>query len=84
MTTNDIKSLGEKKYFQDRGAYRNPYPQGSAEFNEFERGWMQSLKKDDARLAGKALKIQLTEKSTPRVVRNSADEAAERYRSRKE
>jgi hypothetical protein len=83
MTTNDIKNLGERKYFQDQGAYRNPYPQGSMEFNEFERGWMQSLKKDDARLAGKALQNSVADKSTPRVVRNSADEAAERYRSRK-
>lgn len=83
MTANDIKNLGEKKYFQDQGVYRNPYPIGSAEFNDFERGWMQSLKKDDGRLAGKALQGSGTQNPTNFAIRNNVDDAAERYRSRK-
>ena len=43
-----INRLGRQKYFKDRGVYRNPYPPGSPEFNEFERGWMQSLKQEGA------------------------------------
>lgn len=53
MTLGEITKLGARKYFEDRGIYRNPYPMGSPEFNEFERGWMQSLKKDGARLVNK-------------------------------
>lgn len=49
MALDDIKRQGAKKYFEDRGAYQNPYPMGSAAFDEFERGWMQSLKRDGAR-----------------------------------
>jgi hypothetical protein len=53
MDLREINKLGAKKYFEDHGVYRNPYPPGSAEFNEFERGWMQSLKKDNACLVQK-------------------------------
>jgi hypothetical protein len=53
VTPGEINKLGAKKYFEDRGIYRNPYPRGSPEFDEFERGWMQSLKKDGARLVNK-------------------------------
>jgi hypothetical protein len=44
----EINRLGRMKYFEDRGAYKNPYPPGSPQFNEFERGWMQSLKQEGA------------------------------------
>lgn len=50
MTLNEIKKLGSRKYFEDRGVYRNPYQIGTPEHDEFERGWMQSLRRDDARL----------------------------------
>lgn len=50
MTFDDIKRQGAVKYFEDHGSYRNPHPWGSTAFNEFERGWMQSLKRDGARL----------------------------------
>ncbi len=40
----EINKLGRRKYFEDRGVYQNPYSPGSPEFNEFERGWMQSSK----------------------------------------
>lgn len=50
MTLSEVKKQGSQKYFEDRGAYRNPYSVGSPEFNEFERGWMQSLRRDGAKL----------------------------------
>lgn len=34
-----------RRHFRQYGAdYRNPYPIGSSEYNEFERGWSQELK----------------------------------------
>jgi hypothetical protein len=44
MTPGEITKLGARKYFEDRGVYRNPYEIGSPEFNDFERGWMQAQK----------------------------------------
>lgn len=35
---------GKYDYFTQKGVYKNPYRSGSAEFNAYERGWMQSLK----------------------------------------
>ena len=54
MNADEICRLGARKYFEDRGVYRNPYPMGSPEFNEFERGWMQSLKKHGVSFVPKA------------------------------
>ena len=41
---------GARDYLRDAGRYPNPAPLGSDAFNKYERGWMQSLKKDDAKL----------------------------------
>lgn len=46
---SEICNLGARKYIEDDGNYRNPYPINSPEFNEFERGWFQSARRDDAR-----------------------------------
>jgi hypothetical protein len=40
---------GQARYFADAGEYLNPYTPGSPEHNEFERGWMQALRRDDAK-----------------------------------
>lgn len=32
-------------YLTNKGQYRNPFPAGSPEHNEFERGWSQALKR---------------------------------------
>lgn len=50
MDLAEINKRGRRKYFEDRGVYQNPYSPGSPEFNEFERGWMQSLKLNDGGL----------------------------------
>lgn len=48
---SEIIAHGKADYFSHRGAYSNPYKAGPlADFNAYERGWMQSLKRDDARL----------------------------------
>lgn len=52
MTLDEITALAAREYFEYQGAYRNPYRQGTPEFDAYERGWMQSLKRDDARLLG--------------------------------
>lgn len=49
-TEAEIIANGKTDYFSLKGAYRNPYPPASEEFNHYERGWMQSLKYDEGRL----------------------------------
>lgn len=36
---------GKESYFSNRGKYHNRYPLGSTEYDAFERGWSQALKK---------------------------------------
>jgi hypothetical protein len=81
MTLDEIKNLGARKYFDDQGIYRNPYAAGSPEFNEFERGWMQSLKKDEGRFVGETERI--AKRQSNGISPTATDIAAERYRSRK-
>lgn len=75
MDLAEIEKLGRRKYFEDRGVYQNPYSPVSPEFNEFERGWMQSLKQNDGGLV----------KQSPLPVGDEPDvkAQAERYRSLK-
>jgi hypothetical protein len=49
-TESEIIAKGKADYFSLKGAYKNPYPPASEEFNHYERGWTQSLKYDDGRL----------------------------------
>ena len=44
MTTNPIKE-GEIYCLRYGTLYRNPYPPGTVEHNQFERGWSQTIKK---------------------------------------
>jgi hypothetical protein len=44
------RQRGAREYFLHRGEYRNPFPHGSAHFNEYERGWTQSLKRNEGKL----------------------------------
>ncbi len=52
MTTelDAIRAKGKADYFAHNGEYSNPYPTNSPEFNAYERGWVQSLKDNGARL----------------------------------
>ncbi len=45
-----IVEAGKRDYFLNKGKYKNPYSLGSIQFNDYERGWMQSLKCDNGRL----------------------------------
>jgi hypothetical protein len=45
-----IAEDGKRDYFLNKGKYQNPYSLGSIQFNDYERGWMQSLKYDNGRL----------------------------------
>lgn len=71
----EINKLGRRKYFEDRGVYQNPYSPGSPEFNEFERGWMQSLKLNDGGL--------VKQSHLPIGGEPDVEAQAERYRSLK-
>lgn len=44
------RQRGACEYFLHRGEYRNPFPHGSADFNQYERGWTQSLKRNGGKL----------------------------------
>lgn len=87
MNLSEICNLGSKKYFEDQGKYNNPYPNGTPEFNEFERGWMQSLKRDEGMLVGASNKlVRYAQNDLAERIRNLPSEAelqAERYRARK-
>ncbi|MGC5791375.1 hypothetical protein [Herbaspirillum huttiense] len=72
---------GAAAYFSLKGMYRNPYGIGSEEFNDFERGWMQSLKRDDAKLAARA-QAQPEIAAKNYATRSPVDNAA-LYRNRK-
>lgn len=44
------RQRGAREYFLLRGEYRNPYQPGCADFNDYERGWTQSLKRNGGQL----------------------------------
>ena len=46
------KYIGEggKSFHESKGRYINPYKRGSTQFNDFERGWSQTLKKSPDQL----------------------------------
>ena len=52
----DIVEAGKRDYFLKKGNYTNPYAHGTNQFNDYERGWMKSLKYDGARLVNSITK----------------------------
>lgn len=51
LTEAEIIAQGKADYFSHKGVYKNPHVGGRfADFNAYERGWMQSLKRDDTKL----------------------------------
>lgn len=47
MNNDDQYREGMKAYRKSPGEYSNPYPIGSQEYNQFERGWVQAQKRDN-------------------------------------
>ena len=41
----NITREGMQSFHQHKGRYSNPYPSGSWQHNDFERGWTQALKR---------------------------------------
>ena len=41
---------GGRTFHESKGRYINPYERGSNQYNNFERGWFQALKKSPDRL----------------------------------
>ena len=50
IPADHARQRGGREYYSHRGEYRNPFPTGSDAYNEYERGWMQSLRRDDGKL----------------------------------
>ncbi|MCW8876088.1 MAG: hypothetical protein OQK04_11805 [Kangiellaceae bacterium] len=46
---NKYKKEGMVSFHENKGKYDNPYQKGSEQFNEFERGWTQALKRTSER-----------------------------------
>ena len=47
---NKYREEGRKSFHKNKGRYINPYELGSNQFNDFERGWTQALKRAPDRL----------------------------------
>lgn len=47
---NEYIREGERSFHECKGRNRNPYKIGSAQFNDFDRGWSQALKKSPEQL----------------------------------
>lgn len=50
MDLSAITAKGASDYYSMKGEYLSPYQRGTPEHDAYERGWMQSLKRDGARL----------------------------------
>lgn len=46
---SEIYEDGFNCYCRNPDQYHNPYPAGTPDFNDFERGWTQALKRDTRR-----------------------------------
>lgn len=83
MLLHNIYRLGQKKYFEEYGVYRNPYDVGTPEYNEFERGWMQSLKRNNGQLVRGGERWDENHTKQGGLTQAEIEIAAELYRSRK-
>lgn len=81
MNLDNVYREGEQYYF-NMGAYKNPYPSGSVEFNEFERGWTQALKRSN----GSQISHSLINKTLSEPIFSKSEnikQQSELYRNRK-
>lgn len=73
METSAITAKGASDYYAMKGQYKPPYPSGTPEHDAYERGWMQSLKRDGGRLVdtssplGHHSKVAIPGKNTPNL-----------------
>jgi len=81
LNLDNIYRDGEQYYF-NMGTYKNPYPPGSLEFNEFERGWTQALKRSN----GSQISHSLINKTLSEPIISASEnikQQSELYRNRK-
>jgi len=85
MINEDQYREGIKMYYESHGKYSNPYLIGSSEHNQFERGWTQSLKRDNGRLAQSQYQSSYNRDTSSKLTTPSVSSelTAELYRSRK-
>lgn len=82
MNNEDQYREGMKMYHESRGNYSNPYPVGSPEYNQFERGWMQALKRDNDHSYQSQYRSSYSRETSSKPS-PSTEVTAELYRSRK-
>ncbi|HAR61085.1 MAG TPA: hypothetical protein DCS18_12955 [Alcanivorax sp.] len=83
---------GEQDYRREPSVYRNPYSNGSDEFNEYERGYFQAQRRDPnppARTTGRPVIKREPLGSSPRAPADlpkapEPSPAAQRYRKRRD
>lgn len=81
MCLNNIYKAGEQLYLSGRH-YKNPYRLNSPEFNEFERGWTQAMKRDSVKVGSINHNKSLTEQ-VQNIAENGHDSLADSYRKLK-
>jgi hypothetical protein len=85
--SDEIVREGEKHYFSNKGKLQNPYPVGSDEYNRFERGWVQALKKSEAGLLNSPIisDTNFPIRNTPTQPRTNSEieKRAAEYKARK-
>lgn len=64
-TEAQIVARGKSDYFIHKSVYNNPYPLESREFNDYERGWMQSLKMNNDSLVELPAQARSNQTPTP-------------------
>ena len=62
----EIINRGGRDYFNHSGVYKNPYPSETPGYNDYERGWMQSLKRDDRKPIAQAFKPAPVTQTAPK------------------
>ncbi len=85
---DDIVLEGERHFYSNNGKLRNPYPIGCDEYNRFERGWVQALKKSEAGLLPKpspaaAFEYPIQPPSNSPSPNPTLEDQAARYKARK-
>jgi len=79
---DEVFKQGFESYSKNKRKLSNPYENGSNHFNEFERGWIQALKRSGNFFA-KSRKDEALEPVTEKSLLNKRDINAQAYANRK-
>jgi len=74
---------GYKSYFQNKEKYKNPYKRGTDEYNLFERGWSQALKRHHEKSIKTSTSVQNYLPKDSSHKETTTESSAEAYARRK-